>query len=145
MVGSNGYRLSDLLHVPVTEGGHLPVGLRGFRWHPGQRGQWKANIHLGPSLSSTLKPAGTAPPNCYPGKLTANILFSYVNSNLRQRAPSAHSRFTDSLIPFPFSCSRNLVLRTQSSFLLMVTTIGYWPRFGFAAPTSSAISWLLIF
>lgn len=65
--------------------------------------------------------------------------------DLRQRAPLTHSRFTDSWTPFPFSCSRNLVLRTQSTFLLMVTTIGYWRRSGFAAPTSSAISWPPIF
>lgn len=136
-VSSSGYRLSDFLCVPLTEGGHLPAGLRGFRRHPSQRGQWKADIHLSSSLSPTLKPAGTAAPNCHPGK--------DVNINIRQRAPSTHSRFTDSLIPFSFSCCRNLVLRTQSTFLLMVTTIGYWPRSGFAAPTSSAISWPPIF
>lgn len=145
IVSSSGYRLSDFLRVPVTEGGRLPAGLRGFRRNPGQYGQQKADIHLGPSLSPTLKPGGKAAPNCYPGKLKANNLFSYANIYMRQRAPSTYFRFTDSLTLFPFSCSRNLVLRTQSSFLLMVTTIGYWLRSGFAALTSSAISWPPIF
>lgn len=68
MVGSSGCRSSHLICVSVTEGCRLPAGLRDFRRHPCQRGQRKADVHLSPSLSPPLKPAGTAAPNCHPGK-----------------------------------------------------------------------------
>lgn len=68
MVGSSGFRVSHIRCLCVTEGGCLPAGLRGFRRHPRQCGQWKADVHLSPALSPPLKPAGTAAPHRHPGE-----------------------------------------------------------------------------
>lgn len=56
--------LSDL-----TEGELVPVGLRGFGRHPGQRGQREADVPVGSAVPPPPEPAGTAAPHRHPGEL----------------------------------------------------------------------------
>lgn len=51
-----------------TEGDRVPVGLRGFGRHPGQRGQREADVPVGSAVPPAPEPAGTAAPHRHPGE-----------------------------------------------------------------------------